>query len=233
MVRRASSAKQLIPEAPATRIERWWRARFLVAGSAAAGGVGAVMAEASAAATLLLLVAGVAAASTMAALAWWRHVAPRTDGSEAAVRAWKAVLFADLALALAAARAAPSGLSAWGVPLLLAVLALDVHVLWQLFELSRRLERRRWQAALFSAREPIGIVRARVDALRLALREPTASAEVRHELAVLEAHVALAQDALGKGGAPTPLDSADEPSGLHESACDRQAWPNESRPTPS
>jgi len=233
VVRRASSAQQLIPEAPSTRIERWWRARFLVAGVVAAGGIAAMVGEASATATVLLLAAGIAAASTMATLAWWRDLAPRMDAVGAAARAWTAVLLADLALALAAARAAPPDLTAWGVPLLLAALVLDLRILRRLFELYRLAERRRFEAVLRAAREPIGIVRARADALRLALCDSTASAEVRHELAVLELQIDRAQEALAKGGVPLRLDSAGDPPENHDSARDRQAWPNESRPMPS
>jgi hypothetical protein len=232
-VRRASNALDAIPEAALRHIERWWRTRNVVAASVAAGGVAAVIADSAGAATVLLVLAVGAAAATMVAMAWWRHVGCATDPIAAAARAAKAVLLADVALALAAVRVGTPAVSGFAAPLLLLALALDVRALWQVCEVRRDVERRRLAAVLSAVREPIGIVRARAEALRLALREEPAAAEVGHELSVLEANADLALQRLKEPPPSSRLDSPAAPTGPQESAPGRQAWPNESRPMPS
>jgi len=227
---------------PTVAVDRWWRGRFVVAAVVASAGLITAAAGEIASATVLLSVAVVAALVTLLATALLRHVTLALQLT--AERVVAAVVLVDVAMALVAVRVAPPLLARILAPVAVATLALQLLLLARLDrDDARRLRQLLEQSR--HAREPLGIVRARIDALRLALEGAPIAAQLRHDLELLEQEADAAQRALRGLAAeeppprcgiadPAPRLPPDRASGAEQAGeAGAEKWPSESRPTPS
>lgn len=241
MVRQPSTGSAQEPT-PTVAVDRWWRGRFVVAAVVASAGLITAAAGEIPSATVLLSVAVAAALVTLVATALLRHVTLALQVT--AERVVACVLLVDVAIALVAVRVAPPLLARILAPAALLTLAAQLLLLARLDrDDARRLRQRLEQSR--HAREPLGIVRARIDALRLALEDAPIEPQLRHDLELLEQATDAAQRALRGLAAEEPparcgiAEPAPRLPSFHESGngqadeAEAEEWPSESRPTPS
>jgi len=245
VVRQPSNGSALEPT-PTVAVDRWWRGRFVVAAVVGSAGLIAAAAGEIATATVLLSVAVSAALVTLVATALLRHVTLALQLT--AERVVACVALVDVATALVAVRVAPPLLARILVAAALLTLAAQLLLLARLDRVDARRLRQLLEQSRH-AREPLGIVRARIDALRLALEGAPIAAQLRHDLELLEQEADAAQRALRSLAAeePPPRSGIAEPAPrlpapgdvgpeAAEAAADEaggEEWPSESRPTPS
>jgi lysylphosphatidylglycerol synthetase-like protein (DUF2156 family) len=227
---------------PTIAVDRWWRGRFVVAAVVASAGLITAAAGATSTATVLLSVAVAAALVTLIATALLRHVTLALQVT--AERVIASVVLVDVAMALVAVRVAPPLLARILAPVAVATLAAQLLLLARLDrDDARRLRLLLEQSR--HAREPLGIVRARIDALRLALEDAPIEPQLRHDLELLEQETDAAQRALRGLAAEEPAarcgiaEPAPRLPPFRESGPEQpgetggEEWPSESRPTPS
>lgn len=233
MVWRPSGSSPSGPNVLPACVERWCWRRFASAGIATAAALVAAHAGHGPLTGVLLSLAAAVAVVTLVGRAWLRHGGRGEPAAPAAAVA--GALIADLAVMFVVLHATPVPWVPWVASAALLIAALELRLLLRLQREQIAAVQEHERAALCAAREPVGIVRARIDALRLMLGGRSADPQVEHELALLEEQADAAQERLRRSlPAPASVDSPPRLSpGSPASGRDRQQWPSESRPTPS